>query len=343
MKKTARDNCVNEVDKRRIKDVTPAQLLSWGILTQQEGKIVPTNAYALLTGHWRLPTMIQCALFKGTSKGIFLDKREYEGPIQQQQEEALQFVLRNIKLGARVNGLYRQDIYEIPSTAIRELLINCTLHRSYLAGGNIQVAIFDDRLEVFCPGKLPLDQTIELMLKGVSRIRNEALAKAFFYMNLIEGWGSGIHKINEALKEAGLKEMEISGGDIFLRFTIYRNQNFNPMNNGTVNGENGTVNGESGRVNDQSGRVNDQSGRVNDQSGRANDQSGRVNDDELSIKEKTILLQLHKKEDLTIYQLSISCKIAERTVRRILGKLSEKGFIRRVGSDKSGHWEVIKQ
>ena len=329
MKKTARDNCVNEVDKRRIKDVTPAQLLSWGILTQQEGKIVPTNAYALLTGHWRLPTMIQCALFKGTSKGIFLDKREYEGPIQQQQEEALQFVLRNIKLGARVNGLYRQDIYEIPSTAIRELLINCTLHRSYLAGGNIQVAIFDDRLEVFCPGKLPLDQTIELMLKGVSRIRNEALAKAFFYMNLIEGWGSGIHKINEALKEAGLKEMEISGGDIFLRFTIYRNQNFNPMNNGTVNGENGTVNGESGRVNDQSGR--------------ANDQSGRVNDDELSIKEKTILLQLHKKEDLTIYQLSISCKIAERTVRRILGKLSEKGFIRRVGSDKSGHWEVIKQ
>ena len=81
----------------------------------------------------------------------------------------------------------------------------------------------------------------------------------------------------------------------------------------------------------------------NVENGRVNEQSGRVNDDELSIKEKTILLQLHKKEDLTIYQLSISCKIAERTVRRILGKLSEKGFIRRVGSDKSGHWEIIRQ
>ena len=308
LKKTARANCIEEAEKRKVKDVTPSQLLSWGVLTQKDGRIVPTNAYALLTGHWLLPTMIQCALFKGTGKGVFLDKREYEGPIQKQQEEALQFVLRNIKLGARINGLYRQDIYEIPSVAIRELLINCALHRSYLAGGNIQVAIYDDRLEVFCPGKLPLDQTIELMSKSVSRIRNEALAKAFFYMNLIEGWGSGIQKINEALKGAGLREMDISGGDIFLRFTIYRNQNFNP-----------------------------------DIIGRVNDESGRVNAEDLSAKEITILHQLKKKNDLTIRQLSVSCKIAERTIRRILQRLTEKGLIQRVGSDKTGHWEVVRQ
>ena len=152
LRKTARDNCLEKAEKLKVKALTTAQLLAWGVLTQVDGKVVPTNAYALLTGHWRLPTMIQCALFKGADKSIFLDKREFDGPIQHQQEEALQFVLRNIRLGARINGLYRQDIYEIPSVAIRELLINCTLHRSYLAGGNIQVAIFDDRLEVFCPG-----------------------------------------------------------------------------------------------------------------------------------------------------------------------------------------------
>ncbi len=319
----------------KVKDVTPAQLFSWGVLTQKDGKVMPTNAYALLTGHWRLPTMIQCALFKGTEKGIFLDKREYDGPIQKQQEEALQFVLRNIKLGARINGLYRQDIYEIPSAAIRELLINCALHRSYLAGGNIQVAIFDDRLEVFCPGKLPLDQTIELMRKGVSRIRNEALAKAFFYMNLIEGWGSGIHKINKALKDAGLKEMEITGGDIFLRFTIYRNQDFNPSENGTVNAENGHVNAENGTVNAENGHVNAENGHVNAE-------NGHVKGDGLSSKEKIILLQLKRKNDLTIRQLSISCNITERTIRRNLLKLTEKGLIQRIGSDKTGHWEVIE-
>ena len=135
-----------------------------------------------------------------------------------------------------------------------------------------------NRLEVFCPGKLPLDQTLELMQKGVSRIRNEALAKAFFYMNLIEGWGSGIHKINNALKASGLKEMEITGGDVFLRFTIYRNQSFIPAESGRVSDGDGHVNGDSGRVNVETGRTNDESGRVNSESGRVNDnQNGRVN------------------------------------------------------------------
>ena len=320
LKKTARANCLEDSEKRRVKDVTPAQLLSWGVLTQKDGKVVPTNAFALLTGHWRLPTMIQCALFKGTEKGIFLDRREFDGPIQNQQEEALQFVLRNIRLGARINGLYRQDVYEIPSVAIRELLVNCTLHRSYLAGGNIQVAIFDDRLEVFCPGKLPLDQTLELMRKGVSRIRNEALAKAFFYMNLIEGWGSGIHKINEALATAGLREMEITGGDVFLRFTIHRNQDFNPIENGTANTQNGTANAQNGTVNAK---------------------NGTVNADALSNKETIVMMQLRKNKNITALQLTQTTQIPLRTIKRILFKLTEKGLIQRIGSDKTGHWEVI--
>ena len=329
LKKTARANCLEETDRRKVKDVTPMQLLSWGVLTQKDDKIMPTNAYALLTGHWRLPTMIQCALFKGTGKGVFLDKREYEGPIQEQQEEALQFVLRNIRLGARINGLYRQDIYEIPSVAIRELLVNCTLHRSYLAGGNIQVAIFDDRLEVFCPGKLPLDQTIELMRKGVSRIRNEALAKAFFYMNLIEGWGSGIYKINEALKEAGLKEMDIAGGDVFLRFTIYRNQDFDPIQDGTVNAPDGTVNAQDGTVNAPDGTVNAPDGTV----------KGSL----LSNKETLVMMQLRRNGNITAQQLAQTTRISLRTIKRILQRLTDKGLVQRVGSDKAGHWEVIEQ
>ncbi len=180
------------------------------------------------------------------------------------------------------------------------------------------------------------------MLKGVSRIRNEALAKAFFYMNLIEGWGSGIHKINEALKEAGLKEMEITGGDIFLRFTIYRNQDYNSTNNGTVNGENGTVNGENGTVNSENGTVNSENGTVNSENGTVNGENGTVNTDLLSNKETLVIMQLHKNENITAQQLTQTTKIALRTVKRILVKLSEKGFIRRVGSDKSGHWEIIR-
>ena len=135
-----------------------------------------------------------------------------------------QFVLRNIHLGATIVGIYRQDIYEIPPDAIRELIINAMVHRSYLDHGTIQVAVYDNRLEITSPGKLPMGQTMERMKEGYSKIRNEALAHAFAYMNLIEHWGSGIPRIIDKVKAAGLREPEFIGGEVDLRINIYRGQ-----------------------------------------------------------------------------------------------------------------------
>lgn len=70
--------------------------------------------------------------------------------------------------------------------AIRELIINAAVHRSYLDHGNIQVALYEDRLEITSPGKLPMGQNLKRIKEGYSQIRNEALARAFSYMNLIE-------------------------------------------------------------------------------------------------------------------------------------------------------------
>ena len=93
-------------------------------------------------------------------KRFLFDRREYTGPLWEQIEEAFQFVLRNIHLGATLVGIYRQDIYEIPPDAIRELIINAVVHRSYLDHGTIQVAVYDNRLEITSPGKLPMGQNV---------------------------------------------------------------------------------------------------------------------------------------------------------------------------------------
>ena len=83
------------------------------------------------TGCGGLHVATQCGVFKGTTKEVFVDRREYTGPIWEQIEEAFQFVLRNIHLGATIVGIYRQDVYEIPPDAIRELIINaCLLYTS---------------------------------------------------------------------------------------------------------------------------------------------------------------------------------------------------------------------
>ena len=163
-------------------------------------------------------------MFKGTTKEVFVDRREYTGPLWEQMDETFQFVLRNIHLGATIVGIYRQDVYEIPPDAIRELIINAVVHRSYLDHGTIQVAVYDNRLEITSPGKLPMGQTMERMKEGYSKIRNEALAHAFSYMNLIEHWRSGIPRIIGKVKKARLREPKFIGGEADLRINIYRGQ-----------------------------------------------------------------------------------------------------------------------
>ena len=224
MKKQAIRNARSDEQKAAIKDVGRQQLRSWGILIERDGKDYPSNAFAILTGNGGLHVATQCGVFKGTTKAVFVDRREYTGPLWEQIDEAFQFVLRNIHLGATIVGIYRQDIYEIPPDAIRELIINAMVHRSYLDHGTIQVAVYDDRLEITSPGKLPMGQTIERMKEGYSKIRNEALAYAFSYMNLIEHWGSGIPRIIDKVKAAGLQEPEFIGGEVDLRINIYRRQ-----------------------------------------------------------------------------------------------------------------------
>ena len=224
MKEQAIRNARSDEQKAAIKDVGRQQLRSWGILIERDGKDYPSNAFAILTGNGGLHVATQCGVFKGTTKAVFVDRREYTGPLWEQIDEAFQFVLRNIHLGATIVGIYRQDIYEIPPDAIRELIINAMVHRSYLDHGTIQVAVYDDRLEITSPGKLPMGQTIERMKEGYSKIRNEALAYAFSYMNLIEHWGSGIPRIIDKVKAAGLQEPEFIGGEVDLRINIYRRQ-----------------------------------------------------------------------------------------------------------------------
>lgn len=60
-----------------------------------------------------------------------------------------------------IKGMYRQDVYELPTDSIRELIANAVAHRSYLEPGNIQVALYDDRLEITSPGMLLNNVTIE--------------------------------------------------------------------------------------------------------------------------------------------------------------------------------------
>ena len=179
-------------------------------------------AFALLTSDYFEFSKTQCAVFKGTDRAVFLDKREFDGPIYTQIEEAVDFVLRNIRLGATIDGLVRKEKYELPPEAIREMIINAHCHRNLLEESCIQVAVYDDRLEVTSPGGLYNGLTYEEVLNGHSKIRNKGIANIFSQMGLVEAWGSGIKRIFNAAGEYGLEEPRIQEFDNMFRIELFR-------------------------------------------------------------------------------------------------------------------------
>ena len=304
MKETAIKNTWQNSEKAKIKDITKNTLLSWGILTEVQGEIFPTNAYALLTGQLRMQPVIQCGLFKGKDRAYFADRKEFDGPIQNQVDAAYQYVLEKINMGMQIQGIYRQDVYELPTDSVRELIANAVAHRSYLEPGNIQVAIFDDRLEVTSPGMLLNNVSIKKMMEGYSKPRNPAIANAFAYMKIIEKWGTGIPRIFRECREYGLPDPELIDFDGDFRVNMYRNTAI-----------------------DYSPRVND---RVNDKV------NVRVNE----IEEK-ILKFIDNDPAITITQLSMELELSRKTIAAKLKTLKEKKMIERVGSSRKGYWKIL--
>ena len=206
MKKIAIDACETDEEKFAVKDMTIAKLHDFGVLCKVGRNLYPTHAFDLLTDNNNKAAKIQCALFKGKTRDIFIDRKEFDGPIYEQVDDAYNFVLRHIDMGAQIDGEYRKDVYELPISAVRESIANAVLHRSYLDRSCIQVCIYDDRLEVSSPGMLYGGLDVETAKTGKSTCRNEAIAETFHYMHIVEAWGTGIPRIINRCNEYGLPE-----------------------------------------------------------------------------------------------------------------------------------------
>ncbi len=204
------------------KNVTRKNLESWLLLVPYRDKRFPSNAFELLTNNAFTFAKIQCARFKGREKGIFIDKKDFDGPLYEQIEKAYDFVLSHINLSAKIQGVLRKEEYEIPPEAIREVVINAVVHRNYLVPSFIQIAVYDDRVEVSSPGALFGGITIEEMKTGSSSIRNKVLADVFAKMNIIEHWGSGILKVFSLCREKGLREPSIEERTESLVIALWR-------------------------------------------------------------------------------------------------------------------------
>ncbi len=149
--------------------------------------------------------MIKLAVFEGSKKSVFKDRRELSGSLLEQLEEAFDYIDRYNRTRAEFSGLDRLDMRDYPTEAIREALLNAIVHRDYSFSGAALISIFEDRMEFVTIGGLVKGITLDDVKLGVSVLRNEYLANTFYRLRLIEAYGTGILKINECYDDYAVK------------------------------------------------------------------------------------------------------------------------------------------
>lgn len=151
--------------------------------------------------------MIKLAVFEGSKKSVFKDRRELSGSLLEQLEEAFDYIDRYNRTRAEFSGLDRLDMRDYPPEAIREALLNAIVHRDYSFSGATLISIFEDRIEFVTIGGLVKGIALDDVMLGVSALRNQCLANIFYRLRLIEAYGTGILKINECYDDYAVKPM----------------------------------------------------------------------------------------------------------------------------------------
>lgn len=280
---------------------------------------------------------VQCAVFKGTERNIFIDRKEFKGPIYKEVEDAYNFVLQNIRLGAYIEGVARHDVYELPVRAIREIITNAVCHRSYLSPFKIQVAVFDDRLEVTTPGSLDRSITVKQLKTGISKVRNRGIAEVFAYLTLIEAWGTGIPRIFSEAKALGLPEPELLDRGSDFRINLFRSTV--PVID--TSEANGTELGTDGTNLDANGtKVGIDGTNLDTNSIQVGVEIQIDNSDYFSEIEK-LISAIRENPSVTQKELHQKTGIALRTIKRLTVELQKSGKLTRMGSNRSGTWKVI--
>lgn len=148
---------------------------------------------------------IKVAIFQGTSKIVFRDRSEFSGSLLQQLYDVYGYIDKYNKTKATFNGLERIDTRDYPEEAVREVLLNCLVHREYSFSGSTLINVYDDRMEFVSLGGLAPGLKMETIFIGISQTRNPALAAVFYRLGLIESYGTGIEKICQSYCSSGKK------------------------------------------------------------------------------------------------------------------------------------------
>ncbi len=226
-----------------------------------------------------------------------------------QQVELILTILKTKYLKSTIifEGLQRKEKLEYPFEALKEIVVNALIHRDYSNTSNLQIKVYDNKISFTNGAFLPPEITIEKLKQSHASVpQNPLMASVFYKAGLIENWGRGtINVVNDCIKY-GLPEPEFRFDMNVFWAVIY--------------GSNVVVTGRD----------------TDNDTDRDTD-----NDTDRDTRLTMILKLINDDNNITTKQLSLLCNVSQITIKRDIEKLKKQNKIKRMGSERTGYWEII--
>lgn len=261
-------------------------------------------------------TSIKVARFRGTEKLDIVERNEFGRCCL--IKSALN-VLERLNVAnttvVRVGGkAQRKEIRLIDPAALREAVLNAIIHNDYINGAYPVFEIYDDRIEIISSGWLPVGLSEKEFFAGRSLPRNKELMRIFSDMDLCEQLGSGMKKILRIYPQS---VFSVSEHFIDVRFDYAE---------------------EAMKILREQNQADNQKPNVSDD--RINDRINVIINGKITEIERNIMELISEQPNATTDMFCQKTGKTARTVSRALKSLQEKGYLKRIGSRKSGVWEI---
>lgn len=302
----------------------------------------PTYAGILLLAHnpqYFIPgAYIQYVKFAGTTRATKVTKEnKFTGNLVSMLKELEYFIKYSIenKRPEFVSVLREEPRINYPWEAIRELAMNAVMHRAY-NGNNSPIKFYEysNRIEIDNPGNLYGKVNIE-NFPNETDYRNPNIAEIMANLGYVNRFGSGVNTVSSLLEENQSSPAEFLLGDFTTFKVVVANADaIESSDNRPDNKSNIIVNAAGTDYSD---------GMIGTMRNDArNDWNDTRNDVEHSGDISVLVLeQMRLNKRISVKQLSKMFGKSKTTMFRVIEQLKSEGKVKRIGSEKSGTWEVL--
>ena len=210
-------------------------LVNLEYMTEQQGNTLCTIAGLLVFGRKPKRFLPQAGLewvvFPSREKDYDTrDRATLDGPLvalwdqngEQSEDGVLDVLMSKVRQHASreqlaENHLTRAIMWDFAPEAVREAVINAFVHRDWTRPADIEVSLYQDRMEIISPGALPNNVTVERMKQGLRIPRNPILIQTLKDYGYVEHIGMGVrNKIILGMNKHNGTEPDFEADDLQL-------------------------------------------------------------------------------------------------------------------------------